>query len=244
MEQILNNFKINYEFIEAIYGKEIDVPHPMYDEKAYRLVHGKLTNKSEIGCYFSHIKALETFICSEHSHALIFEDDLILDKSFDEILLNAMNYSEHFDILRLSSLHNGNPVKLTKILNGFNLCHYLSYCGGAGSYLLNRKAAKVLIKKLIPMYLPYDHAFDREWLLNLRIMYIHPSPIKQNIFENSQIKATSEYKLKRLNRISTLLFRTYNELSRVLFRLKQLLIYKLIFIKINKSGFKIDTKNT
>lgn len=237
MEQILNNFKINYEFIEAIYGKEIDVPNPMYDEKAYRLVHGKLTNKSEIGCYFSHIKALETFICSEHSHALIFEDDLILDKSFDEILSNAMNYSEQFDILRLSSLHNGNPVKLTKILNNFNLSHYLSYCGGAGAYLLNRKAAKVLIKKLIPMYLPYDHAFDREWLLNLRIMYIHPSPIKQNIFENSQIKATNKYKLKGLNRISTLLFRTYNELSRAVFRLRQLFIYKIIFNKINKSSF-------
>ena len=94
------------------------------------------------------------------------------------------------------------------------------------------------------MYLPFDHAFDREWLLNLRIMYIHPSPIKQNIFDNSQINATSEYKLKRLQRISTLLFRAYNELSRVLFRLKQLFIYKLIFYKINKSGVKIDTKNT
>lgn len=244
MEQTLNNFKINYEFIEAIYGKDIDVPNSMYDEKAYRLLHGKLTNKSEIGCYFSHIKALETFIRSEHSHALIFEDDLILDKSFDEILLKAMNYSEQFDILRLSSLHNGYPVKLTNILNNFNLCHYLCYCGGAGAYLLNRKAAKILIEKIIPMYLPFDHAFDREWLLNLRIMYIHPSPIKQNIFENSQIKATSEYKLKRLNRISTLLFRAYNELSRVLFRLKQLFIYKLIFNKINKSGFKINTKNT
>ena len=244
MEQTLNNFKINYEFIEAIYGKDIDVPNSMYDEKAYRLLHGKLTNKSELGCYFSHIKALETFIGSEHSHALIFEDDLILDKFFDEIILNVMNYSEKFDILRLSSLHNGHPMKLTKILNNYNLCHYLSYCGGAGAYLLNRKAAKILIEKLIPMYLPYDHAFDREWLLNLRVMCIHPSPIKQNIFENSQINATSEYKLKRLNRINTLLFRTYNELSRFLFRLKQLFIYKLIFNKINKSSHQIDTKNT
>ena len=116
MELTLNNFNINYEFIEAIYVKDIDLPNSSYDEKAYRLVHGKLTNMSELDAILVTLKALETFISSEHSHALIFEAYLILDKSFDEIILNVMNYSDQFDILRLSSLHNGHPVKINKIL--------------------------------------------------------------------------------------------------------------------------------
>ena len=45
MEQTLNNFKINYEFIEAIYGKDIDVPNSMYDEKAIDYFMGSLQTR-------------------------------------------------------------------------------------------------------------------------------------------------------------------------------------------------------
>ena len=77
------------------------------------------------------------------------------------------------------------------------------------------------------MWLPYDHAFGREWTFGVKTLFINPLPILQNITPESHINATSDYKLPRFKRISVFFFRFYNEISRVIFRILQVINLKI-----------------
>jgi glycosyl transferase family 25 len=54
------------------------------------------------------------------------------------------------------------------------------WAGGTGAYLVNRKAAERIIAFSLPMYLPYDHAFEQNWRMDLTIMMVVPFPIVLN----------------------------------------------------------------
>ena len=214
-------------------GKNLILPHKDFDEKKHRLAHGKLPNLSELGCYFSHLKAIEQFLDDEDDYALILEDDLTFDASIEALIQESLKYKHSFDLLRLSGLHNGHPFKIVGLDDKHSLACNLTRQTGAGAYLINKHAAKQFLKQLTPMWLPYDHAFDREWAFGVKTMSINPMPILQNITPESQINATSDYKLPRFKRISVFFFRFYNEISRVIFRTLQ-----VIKLKIQSNNFK------
>ena len=233
MEALFENLTISPVFVEAVVGKNLTLPHKDFDEKKHRFAHGKLPNLSELGCYFSHLKAIEQFLDDGDDYALVLEDDLTFDASIQSLIKESLKYKHSFDLLRLSGLHNGHPVHIVSLDNKHNLVCNLTRQTGAGAYLINRHAAKQFLKQLRPMWLPYDHAFDREWTLGVKTMSIKPMPVLQNITPESQIDATSDYKLPRLKRITVFFFRFYNEISRVIFRTLQ-----IIKLKIQSNKFK------
>ena len=230
MESLLKNAQLNFdfEFVDAIDGRELQLPDKRYNELLYKMAHGKRTNMGELGCYFSHIRALKTFLHDKHAYGIILEDDLEIDNNLLSAIFNALTYKENFDILRLSGLHKGTPVKVIEINEYSNLSINLTRQTGAGAYLVSRYAAKKLTENLLPMFLPYDHAFDRDWILGLRTMSHVPYPIRQNQLNNSDITDNyNELKLNPLKRITVLIYRTINESFRVLYKLFLISKYKL-----------------
>jgi glycosyl transferase family 25 len=227
MEALFENLTISPVFVEAVVGKNLTLPHKDFDEKKQRLAHGKRPNLSELGCYFSHLKAIEQFLDDEDDYALILEDDLSFDASIEFLIKESLKHKDHFDLLRLSGLHNGHPVHIVSLNDKHNLVCNLTRQTGSGAYLLNRYAAKQMLKQLKPMWLPYDHAFGREWTFGVKTLFINPLPILQNITPESHINATSDYKLPRFKRISVFFFRFYNEISRVIFRILQVIKLKI-----------------
>ena len=99
-------------------------------------------------------------------------------------------------------MHNGHPVNIVSLDDKHNLVCNLTRQTGSGAHLLNRYAEKQMLKQLKPMWLPYDHTFGREWTFGVKTLFINPLPILQNITPESQINATSDYKLPCLKRIS------------------------------------------
>jgi GR25 family glycosyltransferase involved in LPS biosynthesis len=98
-----------------------------------------------LGCGLSHKKALETFLESEHTYALIFEDDftLTLDENYCKFLLDySFKQNIEFDILMLA----GNVFKeeetqypfLKKILDAQT----------ASAFIIHRKFAPKLVQAL------------------------------------------------------------------------------------------------
>ena len=119
--------------------------------------------------------------------------------------------------------------KLKKIHNHFFLSLNFGFKSGTGCYLINRLAAKNIIKKIHNMNLPIDHAMDRDWILNHRSLTISPAPVylKEELhLGNSYIQANNEFKLPSYKRYWIMApYRLINELLR--------LIYKIIlFLKI------------
>ena len=225
---------INFNLEVAVDGKELSLPHQDYSELKYNLLHGKKTNLGELGCYFSHLNVLEKFLNTKEDLALICEDDIEFDEDIIEIINGALKSGINFDLLRLSggSIRNkeiGLPLKLKKIHNDFFLSLNFGFKSGTGCYLINRHAAKNIIKKIKKMSLPIDHAMDRDWILKIRSLSITPAPVylKEELhLKNSYIQANKEFKFPFYKRYWILApYRLASELTRLFYKL-------FIFIKI------------
>ena len=176
--------------IAAVDGNELTLPHPDYDERRYRLYHGKRTSNGVIGCYSSHIKALRQFLESNEETALICEDDVSAKPELPLVLDEVLTFKEHWDlvrcagyrapVMRISGWRIPMYVPVRKLVSGYHLSVPVYYTEGAVTYLVNRKAAEKIIAFSLPMYLPYDHALDQNWRMDLTAMLITPFPIVLN----------------------------------------------------------------
>ena len=230
LEHVSNNlekFSLDYEIVEGIRGANLVLPHKDYAELSYNLMHGKRTNLSEVGCYFSHIKALDIFLKSGDTHGLILEDDITFNENFNDVLSQALTHTDKWDLLRLSGLHAGTSVKILSLTQDYSLSCNITRQTGAGAYIVNQNAAELMIKHLLPMKLPYDHAFDTEWNFNIRTMFVTPPPIDQKNGFQSQISSTRKGRKFRSYRYITVFpSRTYRELNRLIYRVVQVIKYK------------------
>lgn len=85
ISRILNEFNLDFTFIDAIYGKELP---DSYLESIRNKSAGKIVNRGfpatpgEIGCTLSHLKVYQEVIDRGLEWACILEDDAILDGRF------------------------------------------------------------------------------------------------------------------------------------------------------------------
>lgn len=206
--------------VPAIDGGELVLPIPEYAEGRYRWFHGRPTNVREVGCYLSHMAACRAFLATGDEHGLISEDDLVIGPDFSAMLEAALRSRGSWNILRLACLGPGHAVPVQQLGGGYALCVSFGRLKGTGAYVVDRAAAHALGASLMPMWLPYDHAVDREWLLGLRAASVQPYPISQT---DSGFKSTIQGSSRRPFPSYRRWFTTYpyqacNEISRWLFR--------------------------
>jgi len=108
LEIIKNNLErlniADYTVIEGVYGHELseaevfELCDTFFWEETLDSV--SLT-RPEIGCSASHNKIYETIIRENYSHAIIFEDDAVIDKKFSSFLrkIKKQSFDFYFDFL-------------------------------------------------------------------------------------------------------------------------------------------------
>lgn len=80
---VLNEFDLKYQFVDAIYGK--DMSSDLINSFNF---DGKISNRGykptpgEIGCTLSHLKIFKLMLDNQDEWACILEDDAILDEKF------------------------------------------------------------------------------------------------------------------------------------------------------------------
>ena len=68
---------IPYTRIEAVYGPALAEPIKGFNEKRFNILTGKVQNLREVGCYLSHIRALEAFLESDANYGLVLESNQV-----------------------------------------------------------------------------------------------------------------------------------------------------------------------
>lgn len=220
MQGVFAHTALNLRRVPAVDGEALDFPQPGYAESAFRWFHGRETNPREVGCYFSHVRAMQAFLETGDEHGLICEDDLSPDAHFAPVLESALRYSRHWNVLRVSALGRGVPVRMASLGGAYELCVNFGRMKGAGAYVIDRAAARAFVARLLPMSLPFDHAMDREWAYGLRAACILPFPCSQTSagFDSSIQKGRTQKLPSAARWYSTYPYQAANESARWLFR--------------------------
>lgn len=233
MEAHLTDVGLSWQRVEAIDGQVLpNLYWQKVDQACYLRMHGKQVTPDEVGCYFSHLKAIEAFLTSDHEHALIFEDDVIIDPHFKLLWEHLLQQHALWDFLHLSGVHRAAPMSLHAIDGEYELAVYLARQTGAGAYAINRLAAKKLLAHLLPMKVPFDHAFNKPWELGLRQWGVHPLPVDQKTLELTQSSTIDQALIKagRLpwwRKLPTMRFRLQCEARRLIYGLLQWLKWRM-----------------
>lgn len=100
-------------------------------------------------------------------------------------------------MIRLTSFTEGKHLKFAELLDGYALSYNLKVLKNTGAYFLNRHAAECILDKMLPMYLPYDVALDREWHYGFKTACITPLPVQLDMEVPGQIPPAKKIKFFR-----------------------------------------------
>ncbi len=146
----------------------------LMDPAGFGRLHGMTPTLGELGCYLSHVRVMEAFLASPHEFALILEDDVKPTAALPEVLDRLIAARDRWDMVKLSAIHRGSPVGVLDVGQGHQLGVMFSRCTGSSAYVVNRMAAQRYVQMLLPMQLPYDHAYDRGWVYGLKVRRVFP----------------------------------------------------------------------
>lgn len=220
MQARLHEAGVPFERIDAVRGRDLPQPYPDFDEPGHRRRTGRRPIPAEIGCYLSHLKAIDAFLETGHSHGLVLEDDAIFAPGFVAIVAAALARADAWDVLRLQTVNRDRVVRVWALDSRYSLGVNLTRSKGAAAYMLSRRAAEVFRRRLRPMRLAYDIAFDLEYLWGLRAVAITPYPVTADETAPTQIQLNINASKEGAGRYLTVFpFRAAVETARVACRL-------------------------
>jgi glycosyl transferase family 25 len=215
--QVFANVGIEPQRVPGIDARLADLSEFPLDRKSFARNHGRsLIHPGEIGCYQSHLKALRVFLESGKPFGLILEDDTVPEPWLPDTLSTLFSWSDDWDIVPLFHFHRGGPVALRRA-DGMSLTVFFGPVSSAAAYLVNRRAAAVLVEDLATMRACVDHALFTTWRNGLRLRGVTPMAI--GLAAQAQVSTINNIAFKKpfvLLRLQTFLARIHVALRIVL----------------------------
>lgn len=218
---------LDIEMIKAVYGKELtdEERNRLFDSLNYKRHYGRSVLPGEIGCCLSHRECYKRLLESDHEFALILEDDI-----------RFMNgaFSEGFSKAAIEFMHSEEPVIILLHADfeyiGRKQIFYDKYdlypaykALYATAYLVNKSAARLLLRTETPYWVADDWFCFRRW--GIRIYCLYPSAVIQQWDKlGSSIKEEKRSLIEK--RSFPCSYRIYNKLE--YFLLKKLGIIKYL----------------
>lgn len=161
----LRSQNIEFERIAAYDGRKVEpTSHTEYNELRALNYMGRKLSGGEIGCYFSHINCVKTFLNSGADYAVILEDDMIptehLSVKINKILEKLENTNWY--LINIGALKRKIFTPLFSVNNHeISKAHYFPMT--TTGIIWNRKGAQAFLEHAYPIYAPIDNFF-RHWL--------------------------------------------------------------------------------
>ena len=166
-----------FERLSAVIGKDVPEWEKLVDLPTYAWRNRlDIPRAGEVGCYLSHLKAMETFLRTDAPWCVILEDDVEVLPACAEVL-RSLAEKDDWDLVKLFNFHSGMPVKKRELVGGHRLVAHLTRTTSSAAYVVNRRAAETLLKSMRPITEQVDHALDRPWETRLRTRGIRPMPV-------------------------------------------------------------------
>lgn len=156
----LEKHHIDYIRISAVDGRQLDAQNfGLYNSTRSHAYTGRDLIGSEIGCYLSHKRALETFVNSDAEYGLILEDDLKLSEDFPLILKKSLDIIQKQNINWAVMNIAANKKKLAKPFatvqqHGLFKAYYFPIL--ALGLLWTKQGAQNFLSEMKEIYTPID----------------------------------------------------------------------------------------
>lgn len=192
----LDELGIQYERIEAVYGKDLSDFTQGFDTKRFHLESGHQLVPGEAGCSGSHINIWQKMVDEHIDQAVVLEDDAIVTQAMCDVLEDLMD-NNSFDYLKLehSDPHVDTLLK-SKNLDYWNTkqkvegrtvlsvekrnerywveCDPVPYL--TAGYVISNFGARTFLKSAKDMYYPID-LLPRYTSPYTKQGYIYPLPV-------------------------------------------------------------------
>lgn len=217
-------FGIELRRVEAVDGRMLgEADLAGLDEPGFRRIHGKRVLPAEIGCYFSHLRALETIAAAPEPYAVLVEDDVAFTPDFLPFLA-GLTRLRGWDAVKLVN----HRTPLIRHIHRVNSTHGIGRClhgplGSSAAYMVTREGAARLLAALRPMRLPYDVALERGWAGGYEIFTADKAVVGLSGALISTIGGSAAYARTRLppwKRLGTLRFRAGDYVRRIGYALR------------------------
>jgi glycosyl transferase family 25 len=173
----LQALALPFERISAVLGKQVPEWERLVDAGLYASRNREpMPRPGEVGCYLSHLKAMEEFLRTDAPWCVILEDDVEVRPECLEVLA-ALGKQDDWDLIKLFCFHSGLPVRKRALTVTHHLVVHLTRTTSSAAYAVNRRAAEILLKSMRPVTEQVDHALDRPWETGLRIRGVRPMPV-------------------------------------------------------------------
>jgi glycosyl transferase family 25 len=212
--QSLAAAQVPYQRIAGFDASLEDLSLCRIDAKSFQTTHGRTEpRKGEIGCFQSHVRAMEAFLATDKETAIIMEDDAVPEPWFESGVAQLLAWRQAWDIAPLFHFHNGGPIKIRKS-DAFNLTIFLTHVSSSAAYILNRKAALKLLEHMSTQRACVDHALFEKYTHGLRLRGISPMPMRLSSQANiSTIGVEKSGKLPFFKRFPTFVHRSVSALK-------------------------------
>ena len=221
-----NKFSVDVRRVEAVEGKLLtDDELVGFDEAGFRRRHGKIALPAEIGCYFSHIRALEAIIAADEPFAVIVEDDVEFTPEFTPFITEASRL-KGWDVIKLVNHRTAAFRGFCSVDKRFSIGRCLhGPSGSSAAYIVTLDGARRLLAGIKPMCLPYDVALERGWAGSYEIFTTDKPVIALSDVAISTIaqgrKGYAKARLPAYKRLTTLFFRSTDYVRRIAYALRR-----------------------
>lgn len=173
----LKSLGLDYVRVPAVLGKEVPGWEQLVDAGLYAgRNRNAMPRPGEVGCYLSHLKAMEAFLRTDAPWCVILEDDVEVLPTCVPVLA-ALGAKDDWDLAKLFCFHSGMPVRKRALTPTHQLVVHLTRTASSAAYAVNRRAAETMLKSMRPITEQVDHALDRPWETGLRVRGVRPLPI-------------------------------------------------------------------
>ncbi len=177
MSGSLRSLNLPFERVSAVLGKDVPDWQKLVDADLYGARNRlPMPRPGEVGCYLSHLKAMEEFLRAGAPWGVILEDDVEILPGCVEVLA-ALGKQDDWDLVKLFCFHSGLPIRKRALTPNHHLVVHLTRTTSSAAYVLNRRAAETLLKSMRPISEQVDHALERPWETGLRVRGVRPLPV-------------------------------------------------------------------
>lgn len=155
----LGRLQMDFEMFDAVDGSALseEQVRAVYDEERARQTFWGLLNRGEIGCALSHIGVWKRIVAERIPHALVLEDDALLEAATPQIL-EALPPLMHPDdvVVLVKTNENTFFFRQEQLPAGRRLVYVNQPLYTATGYVLGPGAAERLIAHALPLRAPID----------------------------------------------------------------------------------------